>query len=138
MIKANELMIGNIVKVGEEICVVESPNVDGRIELSYGKFDCLNSVEQVNGIELCAKVFQALGFTLEHDTIVDCYEWVSEDGLIKIGGFGNSIGRDFSVHIDNQDFQTIGGGDVQYLHQLQNLIIVCTGKELVVDIDKLN
>ena len=38
--------------------------------------------------------------------------------------------RKWNVHIDNCDFQTIGSGECDYLHQLQNLCFDLTGTEL--------
>lgn len=51
---------------------------------------------------------------------------------IKVQRFSNTPDRKWSVHIDNNVYMTVGGGDVQYVHQLQNLIKVLTGEDLLI------
>lgn len=95
-------------------------------------------IEKIEPIELDAKIFKLLNFSLEHDDIIDWYEWVSSDELIRVGNLSNMVGYNLNVHIDNNDFQSIGSGNVKYLHELQQLVYLCSGKELEVDINELN
>ena len=44
-------------------------------------------------------------------------------------GYTNS-GRKWSVHIDNDVCNTIGSGEFDYIHELQNLVRVITGQNL--------
>lgn len=44
-------------------------------------------------------------------------------------GYTNS-GRKWSVHIDNDVCNTIGSGEFDYIHELQNLVRVITGQDL--------
>lgn len=36
---------------------------------------------------------------------------------------------------DNDVYMTVGGGDVQYVHQLQNLVKVLTGEDLFIKVN---
>ena len=38
--------------------------------------------------------------------------------------------RKFSIHIDNGDCETIGCGEFDYVHELQNLVRIITGHDL--------
>jgi hypothetical protein len=42
----------------------------------------------------------------------------------------NSKGKDWSIHIDNSDYDSILYGDIQYLHQLQNYIYDACGLDI--------
>ena len=52
------------------------------------------------------------------------------DGFIQISDLSNSVGKNWYVHIDNSDHETIGGMDFQYLHELQHIIWDCLHIEL--------
>lgn len=45
-------------------------------------------------------------------------DWISDDGTIVLTKGSNMVGRGWFVHLDNQDFQTIGGLSVKYVWQL--------------------
>lgn len=54
---------------------------------------------------------------------IEVYNKELPDITIEIRNNGsNTIGRDWFCHIDNQDCQGIACADVQYIHQLQNLL----------------
>ena len=54
---------------------------------------------------------------------IEVYNKELPDITIEIRKNGsNTIGRDWFCHIDNQDCQGIACADVQYIHQLQNLL----------------
>lgn len=48
--------------------------------------------------------------------------WVSKDHRIEIGKYSNTPGRDWHVHIDNEDFQSIGSLDIQEVWQLDAIL----------------
>lgn len=47
------------------------------------------------------------------------------DSISLVGG-----GKSWHLHVDNQDFDTVGTGDFEYLHELQQLVRIMTGIEL--------
>lgn len=71
--------------------------------------------------ELITKTWLELhGYQHKNDYGIDT--WTSEDGRVIITNLSNSIGRDWNVHIDNEDFQTIGGLDIQETWQLETIL----------------
>ena len=48
--------------------------------------------------------------------------WISEDRRIEITKDSNMSGRDWTVHIDNEDFQSIGSLDIQEVWQLDAML----------------
>ncbi len=51
--------------------------------------------------------------------------YVSEDRRMTIDCFSNMIGREWHCHIDNEDFESIGSADIQNVHELQHLLLLC-------------
>jgi hypothetical protein len=45
-----------------------------------------------------------------------------DDFKIDVQNGSNTLGRDWWVHIDNTDCCTVASADIQYVHQLQNLL----------------
>src|SRR5574344_1915570 len=71
-------------------------------------------------ISITEKLIKKLGFTKHDNKYVDWeeYELATEKGFIQISNISNTVGKDWSVHIDNLDHDTNGGMDIQYLHEL--------------------
>ena len=136
-IDIRELRIGNIVDsaeygrliideiythMGNELSCQELKSRKGRIlPLSY--------VFQVYIDEF---LLRGLGFKKEVDEVIHVYEYnlCVNNYFIRIGKYSNTLGRDYNIHIDNQNRDSISCTDIQYLHQLQNAIFDATGKEL--------
>lgn len=87
-------------------------------------------------IPITEELLEHLGFQKEEDSISHDFEfkkWI--DGYpITVSNLSNTIDRDYSVHIDNRDYDTILEADIQYLHQLQNAIYFATKHELEVNL----
>ena len=136
-IDIRELRIGNIVDsaeygrliideiythMGNELSCQELKSRKGRIlPLSY--------VFQVYIDEF---LLRGLGFKKEVDEVIHVYEYnlCVNNYFIRIGKYSNTLGRDYNIHIDNQNRDSVSCTDIQYLHQLQNAIFDATGKEL--------
>ena len=58
------------------------------------------------------------------------YELATLKGFISVSNVSNSKGRDYSVQIDNIAHTSIGGMDIQYLHELQRIVWDCLHIEL--------
>lgn len=56
----------------------------------------------------------------EYDGLLE--RWISEDKTIEITKDSNMIGRDWYVHVDNWDFETIGGLSIKYVWQLEEFL----------------
>ena len=55
--------------------------------------------------------------------------YVSQDGRIWIGKWSNSNDKDWCCHIDNEDYETVGSSDIQFVHELQHLFKLCNYKK---------
>lgn len=70
-------------------------------------------------IPLTTGFFKRNGFEIDVDIVGA--SWVSKDRRIIVRkDFSNMVGRDWSIHIDNEDMQSIASGCIQYVHQFQN------------------
>lgn len=49
----------------------------------------------------------------------------SKDRRIEVKAITNSGDGYWCVHVDNEDFETIGSCDVQYVHEMQHLLRLC-------------
>lgn len=128
MIDVKEIRKNNIVKTNNKF-----------IEIRHILENCVNDkykhyykFTELYPITLTNDMFELLGFKLECEKIINLSEYIKNiNGYnIRIGTYSNSIDKDFSIHIDNRDCDTILRADMQYLHQLQNHIYSTTYEEL--------
>lgn len=128
--KANELMIGNFIyiknrKVPE---IVRVNRVDGR-RLLCRRYDKAEAIEVTpklcKPIPITEEWLTKNDFKREYDCICEYTYYIREiDGYfveVKIGC--SNMGDDYvNCHIDNCDRCTVASADIQYVHQLQNLL----------------
>lgn len=81
------------------------------------------SREELSPILITEEFLGTHGFKKE--PILKWDQWVSEDRQVIISKLSNTAGRDWSVHVDNEVYETIGAFDVQYAHQLQIALWFC-------------
>lgn len=137
--KTGELMIGNIIMIGDvkQIGVVEQVSTLDFSDYNVGDdyvvtvkvdryYDCLEN--EIYPIEITSKLLKAIGFNKEPDDFLgyQTLNWFSIDGeeyhVSLRSGLSNHPDRNWSISIDNKDFDTIASCDIQYLHQLQNIL----------------
>ena len=133
-INTNELMRGNKVIVGkgsdwEEIVVVDEI-FDGIVSLQGREFTTYASV--LEPITITEELLLKNGFVkkvlIEGNERYD--DWVTykkevNGYFLEIHHCSNSIERDWSIYVDNDHHCSIGGADIEYVHQLQNLCMLC-------------
>ncbi len=120
-----------------------------RIEFIYGELVGINvgndektgksvagiPTDELDPIPLTAGLLQEIGFEPVRKTLGKPEEeWNKEiDGypIRVMKGYSNNPQREWSVHIDSWDYDTIGSADVAYLHQLEGIIYLCTNCELI-------
>lgn len=131
MIDTNELMRGNKVIVGkgsdwEEIVVVDEV-FDGIVGLQGREFTTYAT--SLDPIPISEEFLLKNGFNkqllIEGNEMYD--DWVSytKEGngyFLDIRHCSNSIERDWRVHIDNDSHCSVCGMDIEYVHQLQNVV----------------
>ena len=122
--KATELMIGNIVEVNgvpQRIRQVSRRKIGycplGSPTRSYAR------VNEVNPIPITEELLVRNGLKRENVICSEKYFFKNiPNYTIVVKSHSNTIGRDWSVHIDNDDADSVADVDIQYLHQLQNLL----------------
>lgn len=130
MIDVKDLMLGNFVKdKNGEIMLVGKVHRDSVADKWGGiAFD-----DEIDGIPMTIETLLAIGFVRVQD-IKDYhyYRYWDKEGKYKLDVdyyFGNSD-KKWHIHIDNDVCDTIGCGEFDYVHELQNLIRVITGHSL--------
>lgn len=98
---------------------------DGYIEVGVKNVLGLKDIASLSPIPLTEEFFKKNGFVL-NDSFYPYYKkYESKDKRIIITDETNSGDGYWYVHVDNEDYDTIGGCDVKYVHQLQQLLRLC-------------
>lgn len=125
MIDVNDLMVGNWVNDTVLGKVIVLNNLPYSMDLSHSE-----------GIPVTVDMLKRIGFEKYEDLPLErnCYRYWDKAYcyiLEVYPGFSNSD-RKFSIHIDNEYCETIGSGEFTYVHELQNLVRVITGRDLTI------
>lgn len=133
--EAKELMIGNYVKSSNIVFCIERITTKEVFMYSHGHgIRAADSCKKIQPIPITDELLSKIGF-VPHDSYgFDEWEYDCDKYHLRISKVSNSVGRDWSCHIDNAGFETIGSGDIHYVHQLQNLVSVITGEILKINI----
>jgi hypothetical protein len=123
MIDVKDLMVGNWVYD----YVLEKPiqlnNLSWAIDMGHR-----------GGIDVTEELLERIGF--KKDSCGDFYTfWTywGEDYKYKLEVSDDcNSNRKWSLHVDNDVCNTIGSGEFDYVHELQNLVRVITGRELTI------
>lgn len=136
MVDVKDIMLGNFVRKRDEILVVGKVHRDSVAD-KWGEI-CFD--DEIEPIPMTIETLLAIGFTRIQD-IKDYhyYRYWDKDYKYKLDVdyyFGNSE-KKWHVHIDNDVCNTIGSGEFDYVHELQNLVRVITGYSLPITKDML-
>lgn len=96
-------------------------------------------LDTCSGIPVTVGILKRIGFK-EDIALVKFYRYWDKNHKYKLDideGYTNS-GKKWSVHIDNGDCNTIGSGEFDYIHELQNLVRVITGYDLPITKEMLD
>jgi len=117
-----QLMYGDLVFVKPSMMPIRIAAIHRDEVGYYTPFGCELEMVQIAllvPIPLTNVFFEKNGFTKETDIVGEL--WVSKDKRIIVRkGFSNMDGRDWAIHIDNEDMQSIASGCIQFVHQFQN------------------
>lgn len=125
--EVSELMIGNAVKYFSLEIMVTAIKPPYFVDLGTdGKTTVANaSIEFVSPIPITEEFLERNGFKREYDCICEFNYYIREiDGYymeIKLG-CSNSGDEYVVCHIDNCDRNSVASADIQYVHQIQNLL----------------
>ena len=86
-----------------------------------------------SGIPVTEDILKKIGFEEKKSIYPETlYRYWDKEYRYKLDvcpDFCNSD-RKFSIHIDNEYCETMGSGEFNYVHELQNLVRVITGRDL--------
>lgn len=133
MIDTKELMRGNLMIVGkgtdwEQVCVIDE--IMYNVVSLYGR-EFTTFATSLDPIPISEDLLLKNGFNKELliEGMENYDDWVSykkevNGYFLDIRHCSNSIERDWYVHIDNDTHCSVGSMDVEYVHQLQNVVKV--------------
>ena len=86
-------------------------------------------------IVVTEELLNKMNFSENQDAGMTIFEYSLNNSkfMITINNLSNHKDKDWYAHIDNEAFETIGGFDFQYVHELQNGIMTITGEEFPID-----
>ena len=131
MIDTNELMRGNLMIVGkgtdwEQVCVIDE--IMYNVVSLYGR-EFTTFATSLDPIPISEELLLKNGFNkgLLIEGMENYDDWVSykkevNGYFLDIRHCSNSIERDWYVHIDNDAHCSVGSMDIEYVHQLQNIV----------------
>lgn len=138
MIDVKNLMLGNLVKdKSGDIMLVGKIHRDSVADKWGGiAFD-----DEIEPIPVTKEILKAIGFEEYEDLPLEgkFYRYWDKDCKYKLDvrDFWTNSERKWYVHVDNDVCNTIGSGEFDYVHELQNLVRVITGHELPITKDVL-
>lgn len=138
MIDVKDLMVGNWVKSPQGIIEVHNVLTDSVIAKYDKRGIYIFHTTDIEPIPVTKEMLKSIGFK-EDTAIVKFYRYWDKDYKYKLDideGYTNS-GKKWSVHIDNGDCNTIGSGEFDYVHELQNLVRCITGRSLPIEKEML-
>ena len=132
MLSTKELMIDNWLIVGKGTDWEEYVQVDEIFEhsVSLKMREFTTYITSLDPIEISEDFLIKNGFTKElliegkemYDDWVEFKKFTNKHSL-TIRHCSNTVHRDWFIHIDNDHYCSVGGMDIEYVHQLQN---ICT------------
>ena len=135
MIDIKEIRVGNVLSdIDKDKLIVEKTEKNKICGIINNEpFDYLTS--SIFPILITEDLLFKLGFSRDfcENSKKGFYMYLPNGFRIDINAYSNTLGRDYSVHIDNLCCDSVLSGDVQYLHQLQNYIYDSTKQELNIE-----
>ena len=124
MMKATELMVGNIVEIDGKPQRIRSVT---RRKVAYCRLNSPNQsyarIHDIAPIPITEELLVKNGFKKEDCVGLCSYVFNNLPNLsIEVKNFSNTVGRDWFIRIENDYADSLARADVQYLHQLQNLL----------------
>ncbi len=133
MVNVKDLMVGNWIKIPDRL--IEVSNVlKGDIIGKDGAMIYIHKDKNLQGIPVTEELLKKIGFEEYEDLPLEgtFYRYWDKDYKYKLDvrNFWTNSKREWYVHIDNDVCNTIGSGEFDYIHELQNLVRVITGHSL--------
>jgi len=137
MVDVKDIMLGNFVKDRNgEIVVVGKVHRDSVAD----KWGGITFDDEIEPIPVTKEILKAIGFEEKKGICPKAfYRYWDKEYRYKLDvdpDFCNSD-RKFSIHIDNGDCNTIGSGEFDYVHELQNLVRINCKSDLPITKDMI-
>lgn len=118
------LSLGDV-RMGDLVAVCDKKgDVKSYARVCYGLIeDVLYSRAFLKPIDITEEFLLKNGFVKE--PFVDRCIYASEDNRITLDAYRPNYPRKWYVHVDNEDFASIGSCDLDYVHQLQQFLNIC-------------
>lgn len=144
MIQVPDLCIGNwvydgertqfpmqVVGIGSDYVYLDFPQNEGDLWES--------KPEELQGIPLTGELLKKIGFEEHKDNVLkefSYYRYWDKEHKYKLDvcDIYTNSDRRWHAHIDNEDCCSLGSGEFDYVHELQNLVRIITKKELKVNL----
>ena len=127
--RAGELSIGDWCLYGQRYCIITKVSYDKvSILVNTGFQDeiIVETLDNIEPIPLTVEILEKNGFEMADDTYTrPTVFYFSKDRRVQFSNLTNSGDGYWCVHVDNEDFETIGSCDVQYVHLMQNFLRLC-------------
>ena len=141
MVDVKNLMVGNWVKSPQGITQVHNVLTDKIITKNDKRgVNCYHTTDIVP-IEVTKEILKNIGFEEYEDLPLEGKFYRYWDKACKytldVRDFWTNSQRKWYVHIDNDVCNTIGSGEFDYVHELQNLVRCITGRSLPIEKDML-
>ena len=123
MVDVKDIMLGNFVKDRNgEIVVVGKVHRDSVAD----KWGGITFDDEIESIPVTKEILKAIGFEEYEDLPLEgnFFRYWDKDYKYKLDvrDFWTNSQRKWYVHIDNNVCNTIGSGEFDYVHELQNLV----------------
>ncbi len=129
--RANELQVGDYVirkNVPQEILIVEAiDSIKGIVYLDLDGLGITEKLENILPIEITSDDLVKMGFEKSLDPLfAQLVRWYSEDKRVEIRdeNFTNTNAK-WTIHLDNEDMDSIGSCEVTYVHEMQQFFRLC-------------
>lgn len=129
--RANELQVGDYVirkNVPQEILIVDAiDSIKGIVYLDLDGLGITEKLENISPIEITRDNLVKMGFEKSLDPLFEEFDrWFTEDRRVVIRSeyFTNTDAK-WSIHLDNEDMDTIGSCEVTYVHEMQQFFRLC-------------
>ena len=141
MIEVRDLMYGNLIETKDGIVEVGKIHRDSVAD----KWGGIYFDDEIEGIEVTTELLEKIGFEerILGKGVNGGEDWVDyifrpESYKLEVCDHGGYVcDKKWHVHIDNAEFESLGGGYFTYLHELMNLVRVISGFEFKITKDML-
>ena len=126
-----DLKICSNVFYNNEICKIENIVYDHACLVTNDGKICI-PISDIQPIPITEEIIAKLGFIEHTNKYMKWKEYRLETnkGYITIAEVSNSIDKNWSIHIDNLDYDSCANVDIKYLHDIQNIVWTCLNIEL--------